>query len=63
MPKCDPAREARLAALEASGVLIPLWDGILIDETVAVAPGATILPGSVLRGATVIGAGSVIGPG
>ena len=55
MPKCDPAREARLAALEASGVLIPLWDGILIDETVAVAPGATILPGSILRGATVIG--------
>ena len=63
MPKCDPAREARLAALEASGVLIPLWDGILIDEAVAVAPGATILPGSILRGATVIGAGSVIGPG
>ena len=63
MPKCDPAREARLAALEASGVLIPLWDGILIDETVAVAPGATILPGCILRGATVIGAGSVIGPG
>lgn len=63
MPKSDPAREALLTALEASGVHIPLWDGILIDETVVIAAGATILPGCILRGNTVIGAGSVIGPG
>ena len=42
---------------------IPLWDGILIEETVRVAPGATILPGCILRGNTTIAAGSVIGPG
>mgnify|MGYP002560747967 CR=1 FL=1 len=63
MPKTDPAREALLTALEASGVSIPLWDGILIEETVRIAPGATILPGCVLRGNTTIAAGSVIGPG
>ena len=63
MPKTDPAREALLTALEASGVSIPLWDGILIEETVRVAPGATILPGCILRGNTTIAAGSVIGPG
>lgn len=63
MPRTDPAREALLTALEAAGVLIPLWDGIMIEETVTVAPGATILPGCILRGNTVIGAGSVIGPG
>ena len=63
MPKTDPAREALLTALEASGVSIPLWDGILIEETVHIAPGATILPGCILRGNTTIAAGSVIGPG
>ena len=63
MPKTDPAREALLTALEASGVSIPLWDGILIEETVRVAPGTTILPGCILRGNTTIAAGSVIGPG
>lgn len=62
MPKCDPAREALLAALEENGVLIPLWDGILIDPTVSIAPGATILPGTILRGNTVIAEGAVIGP-
>ena len=61
MPKTDPAREALLTALEASGVSIPLWDGILIEETVRIAPGATILPGCILRGNTTIAAGSVIG--
>ena len=44
MPRTDPAREALLTALEAAGVLIPLWDGIMIEETVTIAPGATILP-------------------
>ena len=63
MPKTDPAREALLTALEASGVSIPLWDGILIEETVRIAPGATILPGCILRGNTTIAAGSVICPG
>ena len=63
MPKTDPAREALLTALEASGVHIPLWDGILIEDTVAIAPGATILPGCILRGKTTVAAGSVIGPG
>ena len=63
MPRTDPAREALLTALEAAGVLIPLWDGIMIEETVTIAPGVTILPGCILRGNTVIGAGSVIGPG
>jgi bifunctional N-acetylglucosamine-1-phosphate-uridyltransferase/glucosamine-1-phosphate-acetyltransferase GlmU-like protein len=37
-------------------------DGILIDDTVEIAPGAVILPGTILRGETKIGAGSVIGP-
>lgn len=63
MPKNDAKREALLTALEEAGVIIPLWDGILIDESITVAPGATILPGCILRGATQIGAGSVIGPG
>lgn len=63
MPRTDPAREALLTALEAAGVLIPLWDGIMIEETVTIAPGATILPGTVLQGKTSVGAGSVIGPG
>lgn len=63
MPKTDAKREALLTALEEAGVIIPLWDGILIDESVTVAPGATILPGCILRGNTQIGAGSVIGPG
>ena len=63
MPKTDPAREALLTALEASGVHIPLWDGILIEDTVAIAPGATILPGCILRGKTTVAVGSVIGPG
>lgn len=63
MPKTDAAREARLTTLEEAGVLIPLWDGILIDDTVSIAPGAVILPGCILRGNTRIGANAVIGPG
>ena len=34
----------------------------VLEETVRVAPGATILPGCILRGKTVIGANCVIGP-
>lgn len=46
----------------AAGVVFLSPDGILIDETVKIAPGATILPGTILRGNTMIGAGTVIGP-
>ena len=46
----------------AAGVLFLSPDGILIDDTVRIAPGATILPGTILRGSTTVGAGSVIGP-
>lgn len=56
MPKTDAAREACLTTLEEAGVLIPLWDGILIDDTVSIAPGAVILPGCILRGNTRVGA-------
>ena len=63
MPRTDPAREALLTALEAAGVLIPLWDGIMIEVSVTIAPGASILPGTVLQCKTSVGAGSVIGPG
>ncbi len=62
MPKHDAEREALLTALEEQGVLIPLWDGVMIEPTVKVAPGATILPGSILKGETEVGEGSVIGP-
>lgn len=63
------AYRARRAAYEktferhlAAGVVFEAPDGILIDDTVEIAPGAVILPGTILRGATKIGAGSVIGP-
>lgn len=46
----------------AAGVIFLSPDGILIDDTVEIAAGTTILPGTILRGATKIGAGSVIGP-
>ncbi len=59
----------RRAAYEATfwrhveaGVHFDAPDGILIDDTVEIAPGATILPGTILRGNTKIGAGCVIGP-
>lgn len=55
-------RRERLEKLLESGVEIPLFDGILIDPQVSVAPGAVILPGTILRGSTQIGAGCEIGP-
>lgn len=61
----DAAQRRRQEALRrhlAAGVVFESFDGILIDDTVAIAPGAVILPGTILRGATSIGAGSVIGP-
>ncbi|WP_367924122.1 UDP-N-acetylglucosamine diphosphorylase [uncultured Ruthenibacterium sp.] len=61
--------EERRAALTATlekhlqaGVEFYLTDGIMIDETVEIEPGAVILPGTILRGQTRIGADSVIGP-
>lgn len=54
-------RETLRRHLEA-GVLFESFDGVLIDDTVAIAPGAVILPGTILRGSTSVGAGSVIGP-
>lgn len=63
------AYKARRAAYEATflrhveaGVIFESPDGVLIDETVRIAPGAVILPGTILRGNTSIGAGCVIGP-
>lgn len=56
------AFEACLEKHLAAGVVFLSPDGILIDDTVEIAPGATILPGTILRGATKIGKGSVIGP-
>ncbi len=46
----------------AAGVIFMSSDGILIDDSVQIAPGATILPGTILKGDTKIGTGSVIGP-
>ncbi len=57
------AYEAALRRHLEGGVLFESFDGILIEDTVRIAPGAVILPGTILRGATTVGAGSVIGPG
>ena len=46
----------------ASGVLIPIRDGVFIGKDVCIEKGAVILPGSVLTGETKIGEGAVIGP-
>ena len=56
------AFEATFERHLAAGVVFYSADGILIDDTVEIAPGAVILPGPILRGETKIGAGSVIGP-
>ena len=63
------AYRERRAAYEAAfwrhveaGVIFESPDGILIDDTVRIAPGAVILPGTILRGTTSVGAGCVIGP-
>ena len=56
------AFEATFERHLAAGVVFYSADGILIDDTVEIAPGAVILPGTILRGETKIGAGSVIGP-
>ncbi len=45
-----------------NGVIFLSDSGILIDETVEIEAGATILPGTILRGATKISCGATIGP-
>lgn len=56
---------ARIEILErfvAAGVEIPCFDGVMIDETVKIGVGTTVLPGTILRGETEIGENCVIGP-
>lgn len=65
MQQLEERRAAALSVIEKhlqAGVEFCLTDGILIDESVQIAPGAVILPGTILRGETKIGANSVIGP-
>ncbi len=45
-----------------NGVIFLSDSGILIDESVEIEPGATILPGTILRGDTKISAGATVGP-
>lgn len=56
------ARMEQLQQLADAGVRFVCTDGIVIENSVQIAPGALILPGTILRGNTTIGAGSVIGP-
>ena len=56
------AFEATFERHLAAGVVFYSADGILIDDTVEIAPGAVILPGTILRGHTAIAAGCEIGP-
>ena len=46
------AFEATFERHLAAGVVFYSADGILIDDTVEIAPGAVILPGTILRGET-----------
>jgi len=62
MPKVNKQRDDILEKLENIGVIIPLWDGVMIDENARIAPGATILPGTIIEGESSVGGGSVIGP-
>lgn len=57
----EARREEILLRHIANGVRITSRT-VEIDETVQIAPGATILPGTILRGSTSIAAGCVIGP-
>lgn len=55
----------RLELLEhfvAAGVEIPCFDGVMIDSTVTIGKGTTVLPGTILRGETAIGENCVLGP-
>ena len=46
----------------AAGVEIPCFDGVMIDYTVTIGKGTTILPGTILRGETAVGENCVLGP-
>ncbi len=46
----------------AAGVEIPCFDGVMIDCTVTIGKGTTILPGTILRGETVVGENCTLGP-
>lgn len=46
----------------AAGVEIPCFDGVMIDSTVTIGKGTTVLPGTILRGETAIGENCVLGP-
>ena len=46
----------------AAGVEIPCFDGVMIDCTVTIGKGTTILPGTILRGETAVGENCVLGP-
>ena len=54
------AFEATFERHLAAGVVFYSADGILIDDTVEIAPGAVILPGVTIGENSVIGAGSVV---
>lgn len=51
-----------LEHLVAAGVEIPCFDGVMIDRTVQIGAGTTVLPGTILRGETAIGENCVLGP-
>ena len=54
------AFEATFERHLAAGVVFYSADGILIDDTVEIAPGAVILPGVTIGENAVVGAGSVV---
>ncbi|MDR2647430.1 MAG: UDP-N-acetylglucosamine diphosphorylase [Oscillospiraceae bacterium] len=63
--RCEANEAARLAHLEsllAAGVSIPCISGVIVEESVQIGSGVTILPGTMLFGQSKIGDGSVIGP-
>ncbi|MDO5014818.1 MAG: bifunctional UDP-N-acetylglucosamine diphosphorylase/glucosamine-1-phosphate N-acetyltransferase GlmU [Clostridia bacterium] len=51
-----------LKQLMLDGVEIPCIDGVIIEDSVVIEAGTTILPGSILKGQTKIGKDCVIGP-
>ena len=61
-----PTNDERIRIINSyiqNGVIIPCFDGIIIEPGVIIGSGAVIMPNTVLLGKTVIGEESVIGPG
>ncbi len=54
--------ENKINELKEKGVIIPVLDGIIIDDLVEIGKNTVILPGTVILGTTKIGEGCVIGP-